>query len=185
MAISDKEWLRMLLQKKALRAGKFTFTSGLKSNFYLDCRVVTLSAEGAWLIGRMLFNLVAGLNVNAIGGPTLGADPIVTAVLFQSYPKGNPMNGFLVRNEPKKHGTQRLIEGNLPADCRVVLVDDVISTGGSLLGAIEAVEAKGCTVVAIITLADWQKGGSKLLISKGYNFISLYEISPEGIVKIV
>lgn len=163
------------LMKQAVSTGEFTFTSRLKTKFYLDGRKVTLSPEGAFLVGSIMFDLVSGLEIQAIGGPTLGADPIVSAVVLRSYTHGPPISGFLVRREQKGHGTERLVEGPVLPGSRVAVVDDVVTTGSSLSHAIGGVETMGCKVVKVITILDWQQGGSKKLLRMGYDFTSLLE----------
>lgn len=163
------------LMRQAVSTGEFTFHAGLKSKFYIDGRKVTLSPEGAFLVASIIFDLVSDLEVQAIGGPTLGADPIVSAVVLRSYTYGARISGFLVRREQKEYGTERLIEGPVLPGSRVAVVDDVVTTGSSLFHAIRAVEEMGCKVVKVLTILDWQQGGSRKLLSTGYDFTSLLE----------
>ena len=178
------ERLLTLVKEKALLPGEFVFVSGVKSSYYIDGRVITLSAEGVPLVGRMVFDTIVDVGVDAVGGPTLGADPIVTAVVFTSYQMGKPIHGFIVRGELKTHGTQKQIEGNIKEGWRVAIVDDVITTGGSILRAIKAVEEKGCRVVKVVTLLDWQQGGSNELRRRGYEFTSFLSADASGKVYI-
>ncbi len=154
-----------LLQRYSFQTGDFTLSSGKKSSYYMDARMTTLSAEGAQLIGEILYDRIAPLNVDAIGGMTLGADPIVSAISYASNLKGNPLPGFLVRKEAKGHGTARQIEGHLKPGFRVVLVEDVITTGGSFLKAIEAVRqfSLDIEIVKLLALVDRSEGQAEAL----------------------
>ena len=134
----------------------------------IDGKQVTLRPRGAYLFAKMILEALRGQPVDAIGGPTLGADPIVGAVVALSEAEGRPIPGFIVRKEPKKHGTRSLIEGNLGPGARVVILEDVITTGGSILRAIEAAEGCGAQVVGVIVLTDRQEGGKADLEARGY-----------------
>jgi len=181
---TEIERLKELVEKEALLRGNFTFVSGIKSQYYIDGRMVTLSPKGAYLVGKMVFDLIVNLGVDAVGGPTLGADPIVTSVVLTSYHMGSPIYGFIVRGEIKDHGTQKQIEGHLKKGWQVAMVDDVMTTGGSILRAIQAVEEKGCQVVKIVTLLDRLQGGSEELRKRGYNFEALLHADSSGNVYI-
>jgi len=180
----DTERLLKIVKEKAVFRGDFTLASGTKTNYYFDGRVVTLSPEGAYLVGKKVFELIKDIGVDAIGGPTLGADPIVTAVAVVSYLEGKPIPAFIVRGELKEHGTQKRIEGCLPKGSKVALVDDVITTGGSFFRAIEAVEAENCQVVRVIALLDRQQGGSEELKRRGYDFSAILRADASGEVYI-
>ncbi len=182
--LEEIERLKELVIEKSFRYGYFTLSSGQESLYYFDGRLTTLSPEGAFLVGRRVFSLVREAGVDAVGGPTLGADPIVAAVALISYQEGHPVPAFIVRKEPKKHGTQRHIEGNFPEGGTVAIVDDVITSGGSILRAIEVVEAAGGRVGKVIALLDRQQGGSDELRSRGYSFISLFIADEKGNVSI-
>ncbi|MEW5947184.1 MAG: orotate phosphoribosyltransferase [bacterium] len=151
---SDRERLRNLLIEKSVRFGEFTLTSGRKSNHYIDAKQTTLDPLGARLTASVVLERLEGVAFDALGGPTLGADPILGAAAAESHRRGRPFPVFIVRKEPKKHGAARLIEGPLPPGARVVLMDDVVTTGGSLLRAARAVEELGCTVVMLVSLVD-------------------------------
>ncbi len=165
--LSKTQALFELLQQLSFQTGQFTLSSGKTSTYYLDGRMTTLSAEGSRLIGEILYEWILPLNVDAIGGLTLGADPIVTAISLTSALKGNPINGFLVRKDAKGHGTKRRVEGHLPPRGRVVLVEDVMTTGGSFLQAVDAVreQAPEVEIVQLIALVDRQEGGREALSS--------------------
>ena len=161
--------MKKIITEKAILYGDFVLSSGEKSRYYVDGRIITLSPEGSYLIGKIVFDLMRHLEIDAVGGPTMGADPIVTAVVFTSYLEGEPVSGFIVRDETKRHGTQKEIEGNLPRGGRVAMVDDVLTTGGSLLRAIRVVEGQGCRIAMVIVLLDRQQGGFEMLRGLGYD----------------
>jgi orotate phosphoribosyltransferase len=172
----DLRQLRDIIRHKSLRIGDFTLTSGKKSSYYLDCRMTTLDARGAMLIGRLILERIRThkIEADAIGGLTLGADPIATAVAVVSAIEGQPLPAFIVRKETKSHGTQRSIEGwNGKPGSRVIVVDDVCTTGGSILTAAERAEEAGYRVVAAFCVVDREEGGTEL-IAKRYPFYSLF-----------
>ncbi len=177
--MTEENKLLEVFKKYAVLHGEFTLASGAKSSYYFDGRLLTLLPEGAYLVGKEVFSLLVG-KVDAVGGPTLGADPIVTAVAVISHLEGQPIPAFIVRGEVKKHGTQKRIEGHLPRGGRVAIVEDVITTGGSVFQAIEAVEAEGCQVVKVIALLDRQQGGSDKLRRRGYDFVALLKADASG-----
>jgi orotate phosphoribosyltransferase len=163
------------LVKQAAKFGDFTLASGKKSDFYFDGRLVTCSAKGANLIARQIIGMLAGEDIQTIGGLTMGADPIAAAVAAISIEVGQPLDSFLVRKEAKAHGTKRQVEGICPEGARVCIVDDVITTAGSTLKAIKAVEDIGGKVAKVIALIDREEGGADAL--KGYNFEPIFRKS--------
>ncbi len=177
--------LSLAEEKGALLRGDFTLSSGIKSKYYFDGRLLTLDPEGAMLSGKAFNRLLRGTNVVAVGGPTLAADPIVTAVSLISYMEGRPISGFIVRKESKEHGTQNLIEGPLLRKSRVAIVDDTCTTGGSLLAAISAVEGMDCTVEKVCVILDRDGHGRDLFARKGYSFEAILETTTDGEIKIV
>jgi len=166
----DDDWqrLRALVRERAYERREVTLASGRKSNFYVDGKQVTLDAEGARLMAAIILKGLEGQPVDAIGGPTLGADPIAGAVIALSAETPHPLKGFIVRKQPKAHGKQRQIEGPLKGGERVVVVEDVVTTGGSILDAVKALEDYGCRVTGIIVLVDRQEGGREALERDGY-----------------
>lgn len=166
-----KEELKKLLRETgAFKTGEFTLSSGKKSNFYIDCRKVTLHPKGAKLIGKIILEKIKGIKVDAIGGLTLGADPITSAVVTLS-----DIPGFIVRKKEKEHGTKQKIEGLIEPGWNVVIVEDVATTGASALQAIEAVEAVGAKVVKVISVIDREEGAKDAL--KNYDFDPLLKKS--------
>jgi orotate phosphoribosyltransferase len=161
----------------AFLTGDFTLTSGGKSNYYIDARRITLSPEGAYLVGKVIFGELVGSGVEAVGGVATGAYPMVTAVGLISHLEGKPMPFFVVREVIKEHGTKRQIEGHLKEGSKVAILEDVLTTGGSVMKAIETVEAANCTVARVMVLVDRNEGGSESLKKAGYNFTALLRIS--------
>ncbi len=177
--------LELALELGALKYGDFTLSSGKKSSYYFDGRLLSLNPEGADLIGRSLLPIIRESLVDAIGGPTLAADPIVTAVTLASYSLGKGIPGFIVRKETKEHGTAQLVEGHITPGSRVAIVDDTCTTGGSLFHAIEAAESYGCKVVKVIAVLDRREGGTEELTRRGYDFVSLMAANSEGQIEVV
>lgn len=180
-----KEQARLieLLKRDALRLGAFTLASGRSSHYYIDGRKITLSAEGASLIALGVLDLLAAHpEVAAIGGLTLGADPIVGATLALAPAHARPeLRGFLVRKQSKAHGTGNLVEGPLEPGSTVAIVDDVATTGGSSLQAIEAVQALGCRVALVAVVLDRLEGASQTFSIHGIPFHSLLTIRDLGL----
>ena len=175
--LNYRERLKEILIEKSVKRGEFVLSSGKKSNYYLDARLTTLDAEGAFCTGMAVLEVVRGLKPQpkAIGGPTLGADPIVAVVAALSHQQGGPpISAFIVRKEAKQHGTQQLIEGwrGQPGD-PVVIAEDTCTTGGSLIRAIEQVTAAGMKVIAAICLVDREEGGREA-IEKHCPFYALF-----------
>ncbi len=162
---SDRDRLKELLREHSLMFGEFTLVSVKKTNFYFFSKKTTLLPEGAYLVAREILRLIReqGIEAEAIGGITLGADPIVCPVAAVSQMEGTPLRAFIVRKEAKGHGTGRQIEGNLRPGCRVIVVDDVVTTAGSTLKAIDAVVLAGYDVAAVIALVDREEGGTEKL----------------------
>lgn len=173
-----RQRLKELLLEKSYREGKIKLTSGKESDFYIDGKQTTLDAEGAYLCGRLLYDLICAsdVKIDGVGGMTLGADPLVTAVSMVSYLEGGPLPAFIVRKEPKSHGTENYIEGkkNLPPGARVALLEDVVTTGGTLLQVIERVQSQGFEVGLVATVVDRQEGGVEALAAKGYKLHTVF-----------
>ncbi len=162
---AERERLRELLKTHSLMFGDFTLASGRKSRYYFDSKKTTLLPEGAWLTAREVLRTIRenGIRAEAIGGLTLGADPIVCPVAALSHVEGPPLRAFIVRKEAKEHGTGRRIEGTVEPGWRAVIVDDVVTTAGSTLQAIEASVAAGLTIAAVVCIVDREEGGSERL----------------------
>ncbi len=165
-----RETLLNLLLKKSFRYRSdppFKLVSGKESPYYIDCKPTSNNAEGLTLIGEIFFDLIRDLDVDAIGGLTMGADPIAHATSMASYQKGKPINSFCVRSKPKDHGTTKMIEGEVQNGDRVIIVDDVITTGGSTIRAIEAAKDFGLQVVKVVVLVDREEGGKEAIEKLG------------------
>jgi orotate phosphoribosyltransferase len=158
-----------LLAERSARRGEFTLASGRRSTLYIDCRLTTMSPEGLALVGPLGLAALdeAGWAPDAVGGLTLGADPVSYAIAYASALAGRPVRAFTVRKEPKQHGTGRLIEGPFRSGDRVVVVEDVITTGGSALKAVEAVRAAGGTPVGVLAVVDREEGGREAIEAAG------------------
>lgn len=174
--LERKRRLARLLREKSYREGNFTLTSGRKSDYYFDCRVTALSAEGSWLIGTLFNDMLADFAIRGVGGMTLGADPLVSAVTVISHERGRPLAGLLVRKEAKSHGTGQFVEGlgNFAKGDQVAMLEDVVTTGGSLLKACGRVAECGISITAACCILDREEGGREALAAAGYNLLALY-----------
>ncbi|MBM9514950.1 orotate phosphoribosyltransferase [Desulfogranum marinum] len=176
--MDERQRLKELLLSKSYRKGTFTLTSGKTSDFYVDGKQTTLDAEGGYLCGRLLYELIQNNEqpITGVGGMTLGADPLVTAVSLVSHLDNNPIPAFIVRKEAKGHGTGNYIEGknNLQPGAVVALVEDVVTTGGTLIKVIERVENEGFKVGLVVTIVDRQEGGAETLADHGYPLKSVF-----------
>ena len=170
-----KERLREILLEKSVVTGReFTLASGKTSDFYVDARVTTLDAEGSALCGGIFFQMLSGYEVDAVGGYSIGADPIVAAIAVISHQQGRPLPAFIIRKEEKGHGTRRMIEGNFRSGMHVALFDDVITSGGSIIKGAKQVEAEGGTVEVVMAVLDRQEGGREAIEAHGYKFLSIF-----------
>ncbi|MBP7147039.1 MAG: orotate phosphoribosyltransferase [Acidobacteria bacterium] len=168
--------LMEILRTESIKRGHFVLASGRTSDYYLDCRRTTLHAEGACLVGELVLAALdrRGWNVAAVGGLTLGADPMATAAAIASHHAGRPVHAFLVRKETKAHGTGQRIERAPAAGTRVALVEDVITTGGSSLIAYDACREAGLEVAGLVALVDREEGGRAELESRGIQVEALF-----------
>jgi orotate phosphoribosyltransferase len=181
----DRIKLRALLRARSLKRGEFVLASGMHSNYYIDARLTTMSGEGQLMIGRVsLIELHAhGWMPTHVGGLTLGADPVAYAIAHTAAMSGRPIDAFTVRKEAKGHGTGRLIEGADLQGRKVVVVEDVITTGDSARRAIKAVREAGATVLGILAVVDRSEGGRESLEEEGHSVIALataQELLSEG-----
>jgi orotate phosphoribosyltransferase len=171
--------LLSLLAERSARRGQFTLASGRQSTLYIDARLTTMSPDGLALIGPLALDAIRGVewNVDAVGGLTLGADPVSYAIAYASATTDAPLRAFTVRKEAKTHGTGRLIEGPFREGDRVVVIEDVITTGGSALRAVEAIRAAHGVVIGVLALVDREEGGREALESAGLSVLSLARAS--------
>jgi orotate phosphoribosyltransferase len=168
--------LDAILRHSFLR-GRFQLASGAWSDYYLDLRRTTLDPGGLAAATALLWPTVREADIAAVGGPTLGADPIVAGLILESLRRGRPVSGFLVRGGAKDHGTGRRIEGHCPAGARVALLDDVVTRGGSILRALEEVRACGALPVLALALVDREEGGAAALAREGIPFFAPFRVS--------
>jgi len=177
-----KEKLQALLEKEALRRGKFTLSSGKESNYYLDGRVITMTPEGAYLVAGIILEMAKDKQVDAIGGPTLGADPIVGAIAALSHLNNIPIKTFIVRKAAKEHGMSKQIEGPvLKSGAKVILVDDVATTGKALIEAKQALDRAGIIADTAIVIVDRLEGATENLAKSGLKLESLFTIKDFGL----
>lgn len=160
--MDERARLIEIVKERSVRAGRFTLASGRESDFYVDVRQTALNAEGSWLLGRLLLPMLQP-GVVGVGGPTMGADPLVTALTVASWDAGRPVHGFLIRKAAKGHGTRRFVEGrsSLPDGSKVCIVEDTSTTGGSLITAVERARAEGLEVVQALVVVDRQEGAAE------------------------
>jgi orotate phosphoribosyltransferase len=177
-----KSKLLVLLNKEALKKGSFVLSSGKTSNYYLDGRVITLTPEGAYLVANIVLEMVKDKGIAAIGGPTLGADPIVGAIAALSHIQKIPLKTFIVRKYTKEHGTQRQIEGPaIEEGTKVILVDDVATTGKSLIEAKQALDKAGIIAETAIVIVDRKEGAQENLAEAGLKLESIFSIEDFGL----
>ncbi|MFO8031297.1 MAG: orotate phosphoribosyltransferase [Desulfohalobiaceae bacterium] len=171
----EKQRLAKLLWEKSYIEGEVVLTSGRKSDYYFDCKQTALHPEGAYLLGKLLLQQL-GSNVQGVGGMTLGADPLVSAVSVLSHLQGRDLPGFIVRKQPKKHGTQEYLEGlaNFSPGSEVAVLEDVVTTAGSLLTACDRVLSAGLHVVQVICVLDREEGGREELHRRGYDLQCIF-----------
>jgi orotate phosphoribosyltransferase len=173
--VNDQERLVALLAARSARRGTFKLSSGKESSVYIDARLTTMSPEGLATIGPLALGRLreAGLSPDSVGGLTLGADPVSYSIAHASALAGSPVRAFTVRKEPKAHGTAQLIEGPFRSTDRVVVIEDVITTGGSALRAIKAVRDAGATVIGVLAVVDRQEGGREAIEAEGVPVLCL------------
>jgi len=174
--MDDRAALRALLLQRSVRRGDFVLASGARSSYYIDARRTTMSGEGQRLIGRLGLEALraAGWEPQAVGGLTLGADPVAYAIAHAAAASGSAIDAFTVRKEPKTHGTGRRIEGAFAPGMRVVVVEDVVTTGESALRAVDAVRQEGGEVLGVLAVVDRGEGGRERLAAAGLPLVSLF-----------
>ena len=175
---AEREELRQIIIKDAYFREKITLSSGKESDYYIDARLVTLSARGAYLCARMILDLVRDDTIDAIGGPTLGADPMIGAVAVLSLQADRPLNTFIIRKTPKAHGKQQQIEGPpLKEGDHVVLIDDVATTGKAFVQSIDVLTQLGIHADKAICIVDRGEGAAEAVAAKGCELVSIFDIS--------
>jgi orotate phosphoribosyltransferase len=172
----NRDQLRQMLLSRSMRFGEFVLSSGATSNYYIDVRKTSLHPEGLRLISRLFYELIEHEDATAIGGLTLGSDPLVAGLMTYAAEKGRLLEGFLVRRTSKDHGLRGQVEGNLAGHKRVIILDDVITSGESALIAAEAAESYKAEIARILAVVDREQGASQIFQQKGYLFTSLFSI---------
>jgi orotate phosphoribosyltransferase len=167
------------ITEKAVVHGRVTLTSGAEADYYVDLRRITLDGQAAPLVGEVMLDLAEGLEFDAVGGLTLGADPVATAMLHAAAARGRRLDAFVVRKEQKRHGLQRRIEGPDIAGRRVLVVEDTSTTGGSALTAVDAAREAGAEVVAVAVVVE--RGAAPAMERAGLPYLRAYEISDLGV----
>ena len=173
---AHRDQLRQMLLDRSMRFGEFVLSSGATSNYYIDVRKTSLHPQGLRLISQLFYELMQHEEVTAIGGLTLGADPLVAGLMLYSAEKGRPLEGFLVRRTSKDHGLRGQVEGNLAGHKKVIILDDVITSGESSLIAAEAAESYKADVTRILAVVDREQGATQTFQQRGYPFSSLFSI---------
>jgi orotate phosphoribosyltransferase len=179
----DRAALLKLIQTEALQRGEFTLASGKQATYYLDCRNLTLHPQGANLIANAMLDVIqsAGPLPDAVGGMAIGADPITAAIVTVAGQRNLSLKGFMVRKEPKGHGTGKQVEGPVQPGQRVVIVEDVITSGGSAIAAVEAARKFGLVVERVVAIIDRLAGGKEAFAELGLELITLSTIRDFGI----
>lgn len=177
----DKARLIEIVREKGVQFGDFTLASGKKASYYMDCRKVSLSSEGALQVALGILEMLEGDLPDAVGGMAIGADPITAAVITMAAVQEKSLAGFIVRKEAKAHGTGRDVEGPVSSGQSCVIVEDVVTTGGSSLQAIEKVKAAGLEVREVIAIVDRLEGGAAAFAAAGYKLRTLLTIEDFGI----
>jgi orotate phosphoribosyltransferase len=176
----EKKRLLRILKDLSYEEGEFTLVSGKKSTFYIDCKETTLNPEGMYLVGHVMYNKVREIpGAEAVGGVSIGGDPLVCSTVMVSYAASDPIPGFFIRKEPKGHGRNLWIEGgkNLRKGMNVVILEDVVTTGGSSLKAIDIAEKEGFLVKGLVVLLDRLEGGKEVIESKGYTYKHIFTLN--------
>lgn len=172
----SKAKLARLLMALSYSEGDFVLTSGRKSDYYFDCRQTALNPEGCYLIGKLFLEMLKGSAARGVAGMTMGADPLVSSVAVLSHLEGSPMPAIIVRKQSKGHGTKQFLEGlkNVQPGDTIALLEDVVSTGGSLLAVAERVRGAGFTVGSVLCVLDREEGGREALAEAGLTLTSIF-----------
>jgi orotate phosphoribosyltransferase len=177
--VSDRDDLLQMIKDKAVVHGDFVLSSGQRATWYIDLRRILLSGQAAPLAGRVMLDLTAGLDYDAVGGLTLGADPVAAAMMHAASAAGQPLDAFVVRKEGKAHGLQRRIEGPDVAGRRVLAVEDTSTTGGSVLTAVDALREAGAEVVGVAVIVE--RGAREPVTARGLPYLAAYDMGDLGL----
>ena len=176
MEKTERDRLRQMLLDRSMRFGEFVLSSGATSNYYIDVRKTSFHPEGLRMISKMFYEILLPDKITAVGGLTLGADPLVSGLMLYSSEQGHPLEGFVVRRNTKDHGMRGQVEGNLAGHRRVAILDDVITSGESALIAAEAAESYKAQVVRVVAVVDREQGASQIFQQRGFPFRALFSI---------
>jgi orotate phosphoribosyltransferase len=165
-----------IVNKKAVFKGEFVLASGQKSNYYIDGKFTSLTSDGLAYFAKVILEMIKDENVTHIGGPTLGADPIIGGTVAMSYLIDRPIDGFIIRKDKRDHGRMKMIEGPLEKGANVIIVEDVTTTGGSVIKGIKMVEEMGCKIVKVICLVDRLQGAQDNFKEAGYDFVPIFTV---------
>lgn len=179
--MSLKEQLTEILRERALKFGDFTLASGKKAKYYLDSKQVTLHAQGLKTVSQAFLDLLSDLEFDAVGGMSIGADPIIDGMITIAAEKNPNLVGFMVRKESKGHGTNQFVEGPVKPGMKVVIVEDVVTTGGSALLAVDRIQDFGCEVICVAGIIDRMEGGAANFAKRNLEHRSLLTIEDFGI----
>jgi orotate phosphoribosyltransferase len=180
MSSEARRLLRELYKERAFSFGRFTLASGKESTYYINSKKAIFNAEAVALLGEVLWEMTRDLNVQAAGGLEVGAIPMAVAMAARYHREGRALEGFFVRKQAKTHGSRERIEGVLPPGARVAVLDDVLTTGGSVMQAVAEVELAGAYVAAVICIVDRLEGAQDLLVPR-YNYLSIFTIRDFGL----
>jgi orotate phosphoribosyltransferase len=180
MSDTSRARLLELFKERAFSFGRFTLASGKQSTYYINSKKALFNSEALWLLGEVLWELTRGLDVQAVGGPEVGAIPMACALAQRYHQEGRPLEGFFVRKQVKEHGSRERVEGVLQPGSRVALLEDVVTSGGSVMQAVTEVELAGGHVVAVVCIVDRLEGAHDLLAPR-YNFLPIFTIRDFGI----
>tara|TARA_B110000438_G_scaffold185805_1_gene177472 strand:+ start:15323 stop:15877 length:555 start_codon:yes stop_codon:yes gene_type:complete len=177
---NKKQLLNRAIELKALEYGDFTLASGMKSNFYFDGRLLSLDPECSNIISNWILSKATEHNAKFIGGPAVAAVPLIGSTVFASYRTKTPLGGFFIRSDKKDHGLQKQIEGNFRPKSSIIVIDDTVSTGGSLINSLEVLKEHNCEIKIVLSILDRKLGGSEKLLELGYRYSSIFEINSKG-----
>ena len=175
--MNEREELKNILISRSILKGDFTLVSGKKSSYYINGKMTTLYSRGLYLTAKLLLDELNSVEYDAFAGPVIGADPIIGALLTLSALREEKRDGFLIRKESKAHGTKKIIEGKLKEGTKTVIIEDVVTTGGSLLKAASAISEAGGIIAGIIVVVDREEGATQNILKAGYKFKSIFKVS--------
>ncbi len=175
--MTDRDELKSILIRRSILKGDFTLTSGRKSSYYINGKMTSLNSRGLYLAAKLLLDLSSEKEYDAFAGPVIGAVPLIGALLTLCAERGLEKEGILIRKQSKEHGTKSKLEGRLKEGMRVILLEDVATTGGSLLKAADAIIENGGMIVSIYTLVDREEGAAERIAESGFEFSSLFKVS--------